>query len=296
MAYFTEREGGAKPRVSEDITGAVATAVAALIETRIRDASFGYSYPEMCWEYTSAVVGTDAEALARAVRGYFPDLAWPLEPEQLTGNFIGLDLVEFTFEKIAEPYPRGDNPSHAAYASHQHLRFDVADGRAKLLDEVNRLFERNGLAFHLQDNGRIARLAPEALREVLAPALFHTGDPQLDELLETARRKYLNHDPAVRREGLEKLWDAFERLKTIENPANKKDSADRLLSNATSTAELKTLLETEFKALTDIGNTFMIRHAEVGKTPIPTDDDVDYLFHRMFAAIRRVLRATRRGG
>jgi AbiJ N-terminal domain 4 len=188
MAYFIEREGGAKPRVSEDISGAVAGALAALIETRIRDASFGYSYPEMCWEYTSAVVGTDAEALARAVRGYFPDLAWPLNSEQLTGNFGGLDLVEFTFEKVAEPHPRGDNASHAAYASHQHLGFNVADGRARLLDEVNRLFERNGLAFHLEDNGQIVRLAPEVLRQVLAPALFHTGDPHLDELLEAARR------------------------------------------------------------------------------------------------------------
>ena len=98
MAYFTEREGGAKPRVSEDITGAVAAALAALIETRIRDGSFGYSYPEMCWEYTSAVVGANAAALADAVRGYFADLAWPLNPEQLTETFVGLDLVEFAFE------------------------------------------------------------------------------------------------------------------------------------------------------------------------------------------------------
>jgi hypothetical protein len=35
-------------------------------------------------------------------------------------------------------------------------------------------------------------------------------------------------------------------------------ATDRLLSKATSTAELKTLLETEFKALTDIGNTYLL--------------------------------------
>ena len=46
-------------------------------------------------------------------------------------------------------------------------------------------------------------------------------------MLESARRKFLDPDPAVRLEALEKIWDAFERVKTLEIPGdgNKKVSA-----------------------------------------------------------------------
>ena len=48
--------------------------------------------------------------------------------------------------------------------------------------------------------------------------------------------------------------------------------------------------------LTDIGNNFMIRHTEVGKKPITSSQDVDYLFQRMFAVVRLLLKGTGRGG
>ena len=40
----------------------------------------------------------------------------------------------------------------------------------------------------------------------------------------------------------------------------------------------------------------MIRHAETDKVPIVESAQVDYLFHRMFASIRLILKATGRGG
>jgi hypothetical protein len=44
-------------------------------------------------------------------------------------------------------------------------------------------------------------------------------------------------------------------------------------------------LEQEARELTDIGNNFMIRHHESGKIPIHSGEQVDYLFHRLFALI-----------
>lgn len=130
----------------------------------------------------------------------------------------------------------------------------------------------------------------------MAEVVFHTGDADLDEMLETARKKFLSPNIGVRKEALESLWDAFERLKTVELAKDKNASADKLLTNASSTADYKTLLETEFATLSKIGNDFMIRHKEKNKIPVTDDSDVDYLFHRMFALIRRVLKATNRGG
>jgi len=42
--------------------------------------------------------------------------------------------------------------------------------------------------------------------------------------------------------------------------------------------------------LTEIGNKFMIRHAETDKVPIVESAHVDYFFQRMFSLIRLLLK------
>ena len=48
---------------------------------------------------------------------------------------------------------------------------------------MNRIFERNGMAFELKD-GEVTRTAPAVLHESLAEAAFHTGDGLLDATLQ----------------------------------------------------------------------------------------------------------------
>jgi len=62
---------------------------------------------------------------------------------------------------------------------------------------------RNGVAFELNPDGWVLRIAPETLREALLPATFVTEDAVLNSLLETARAEYLDPDPKVRQESLE---------------------------------------------------------------------------------------------
>jgi hypothetical protein len=75
-----------------------------------------------------------------------------------------------------------------------------------------------------------------------------------------SRQKFLNRSLNVRRESLEKLWDAWERLKTVEPGKDKKASAKALLDKAAVEPNFRNKLEQEARELTDIGNTFMIRH------------------------------------
>jgi hypothetical protein len=200
------------------------------------------------------------------------------------------DLLEFSYEVIAQP----DEGSYHSYFSHSHYSYDQDAGRHKFAEDVNRLFERNGIAFELKD-GEIIRLAPAALQEALASTVFHTGDAHLDETLEDARTKFLNKDLKVRRESLEKLWDAWERLKTLEKGKDKKAAVKVLLDKGAQESNFRQILEDEANALTAIGNTFMIRHTETTKTPITPSAHVDYLFHRLFSLIRLLLKATNRG-
>ena len=128
------------------------------------------------------------------------------------------------------------------------------------------------------------------------PAVFKTGDADLDSLLEKAREKFLDPDPTVRRESLEKLWDAWERLKTIEPGKDKKAQTKVLLDKAAAEQTFRDGLGKEARELTDIGNEFRIRHSETNKVPLGPSEHVDYLFHRLFALIWLLLRATSRVG
>jgi len=127
------------------------------------------------------------------------------------------------------------------------------------------------------------------MSDYLKGAIFQTGEPFLDSMLETARAKYLDPSLQVRLEAIEKLWDAWERIKTLEQPAEKKKSIGILLDKASSELKVRERLEREAVELTDVGNNLMIRHTETTKTPITSSAHVDYLFHRMFAFIYLVL-------
>ena len=109
---------------------------------------------------------------------------------------------------------------------------------------MNSLFEHNGMAFELKQ-GEVMRMAPTGLQEALAETIFRTGDKILDDLLETARQKFLNRELTLRRESLEKLWDAWERLKPIEPGKDKKAQATALLDKASNNPSLQEQLQKE---------------------------------------------------
>jgi hypothetical protein len=294
---FTERHGGAKPRTAEELDPITREALLNLVASRIDEEWFGFSFADKCSD-GYGYAGTDQQKLRRTMNGY--GLLWPadvLRPrtdsEEMDAVNDGavFDLLEFSYEKVAQP----DEGSFHSYMGHMHYSYDQEAGREIFAQDVNRLFERNGIAFELKD-GEIIRLAPAALQEALAITVFRTGDAHLDEMLEDARTKFLNRDLKVRRESLEELWDAWERLKTVEKGKDKKATVKALLDKGAQEPAFRQLLEDEAGTLTAIGNNFMIRHTETTKTPISQSAHVDYLFHRLFSLIRLLLKATNRGG
>ena len=181
--------------------------------------------------------------------------------------------------------------AHFRAVRQHHLAFDKEAGETEFRERVNRILARNQIAYELGENGRIVRLAGPVLDETLSSETFDTGDDKLDGLLELAQAKFLDPDPAVRREALEKLWDAFERVKTLEPGKDKKASVRALLERAAKEPTFRQLLEDEGKSLTTTGNTFHIRHSETSQIELETEDHVDYLFHRPFALMWLLLRA-----
>jgi PleD family two-component response regulator len=108
-------------------------------------------------------------------------------------------------------------------------------------------------------------------------------------MIDDAQHKFLNPDTKIRREAIERLWDCWERIKTLENPTDKKKSISALLDKASAESETRLLLEDEARKLTDIGNAFHIRHSEATQVVISDNNMIDYLFYRLFAFIQMLL-------
>jgi hypothetical protein len=281
---YTERQGQGKPRTAEALDDPTKMGLMALVAALMAKGWFGEAFPEMCTDgYGNC--GCDQQALWTMMGAYGvvrPDV----RREDAATDAEVFDLLEFSYEKMALPI-EGDFHS---YMRHNHYAYDQAAGRAQFQEEVNRLFERNGIAFELKD-GEVSRIGAATFHETLAAAAFKTGDADLDAMLEEARHKFLNRDEKIRRESLERLWDAWERLKTVGPGKDKKAKVTGLLDATAPEATFRQVLEDEANALTAIGNGFMIRHTEVGRVPVRESRDVDYLFQRLFSLVLLLLRA-----
>lgn len=297
MDYYSDRELGPKPRIKEDIPHEAWGGIVALIDSLISTGAFGLVFPENCTD-GEVTIGNDVKAISLTIGAEIPSMPWPLQTtiddnngfylekkEYVPDTLAVLDLIEFCHRNVAQPIQMDYHP----YFKHYHLKFDKENGRENFRSNINRIFSRNGLAYEIQSDGKIERLAPPIIRESLNNAVFKTDDQTLNRILENARIKYINPNPDVRREALEKLWDAWERIKTLEIPNNKKLSIKQLLDNAATEKHFRTLLEEESKTLTIIGNKFNIRHSEVTQTQIEYSEQVDYLFHRLFSMIQLLL-------
>ena len=297
MRYFSEREGGEVPRESEEISETAWAGIRALIEARVQDGSFAATYKLTCFDGPVAI-GTNVEGFRDAMRSQIPGLPeWPWREEnspwsdiqEIIETLAILDMIEFCWKCIGKPVSMG----YHSYGGHDHLKFDVAVGRIEFRSEIELIFRRNGIAFTLTEEGQIERLVPLPFREAFVQSEFDTGDAELDHLLKTAQRKFVHPDPSIRKEALEALWDAWERLKTLDYPSNKAKSTTAMLDKVAGqhSPKFRTVLEKEARVLTNIGNELRTRHSETSQEQLASAEHIDYLFCRLFSLIRLALRS-----
>ncbi|WSS05511.1 Tn3 family transposase [Microbispora sp. NBC_01189] len=210
-------------------------------------------------------------------------------------------MIDFVALHIDQPSFTG---RHTWNFVHPHYTFNTSErdpfidgpltpGQARFQDAIEQIFRRTGIAFTLGSDMRVHRLGPPEARTLISHFRPNTNDPELDVLLGDAVSRFLSRVPADRQDALEKLWDGFERLKTLELGGQKSNSIARLLDNA-APEPFRTEINSEFKALTDIGNQFRIRHHEHDRHAFPNDAAKDYVFIRCVSLIAHVLRQTGR--
>lgn len=149
-------------------------------------------------------------------------------------------------------------------------------------DEINDIFRKTGLLYELNTDLQVERIIENnPLTPAVESAIAAVGETGTRELLQEALLLHRSPYPADIRNAVEKLWDAYERLKTYYTTMNKRDSANKIIADmANNRAPYVTLFTNEFKALTDIGNGFRIRHHETDKVEIADVRYCDYFFNR----------------
>lgn len=146
--------------------------------------------------------------------------------------------------------------------------------------QMNTLLKLNSVAYKLEQ-GQIMSTFEVSIDKKDVSAISEKG---LKELINEADTHYLAGNKQI---AVEKLWDAFERLKTYYSPAlDKAHSANKIIDDMScSEPNYKALYEAEFKALTVIGNGFRIRHHETTKIDIIDSRQYDYFYKRCLALI-----------
>jgi len=118
--------------------------------------------------------------------------------------------------------------------------------------------------------------------ELLFDQIANTEDIDLNKLIGEARERFLRSDKQV---ALEKLWDAFERMKSLyaTKQKQKRDSGEKLVKLVSNKFDPE-LMNEEFLKLGNIGNTYRIRHHEVYIFEL-TSEHLNYFFFRMLSLI-----------
>ncbi|MCL2446910.1 MAG: hypothetical protein FWD06_09125 [Oscillospiraceae bacterium] len=200
-----------------------------------------------------------------------------------------LDLIEY----IAQNCKDVKELDWHAFFKHYHLRTLTTNEIAGTFrDEINEVFYKTGLLFTLTSDLVVERIIEDGtLTTAVEKIISAVKEKGLKDLLNEAVSLFKQPNPALRNDAVEKLWDAFERLKTYYTTLDKKDSAEKIIKEMSNNQiEFEELFRTEFFALTKIGNDYRIRHHETNKIDIVDIHHYDYFFNRCLALIAMALR------
>ena len=282
--FFSDRELGKAQLNSEEITETVFNGIIAIYEKYQLNLSKGF--PDFCPDNAGIICGFSATSFEDSIKAFIPGMIARRYngsySDSLPDKYATLDFIEYIYENMWD-YTEG---TYHSFFNHSHLSFpETRLCRTNFISNINKLFERNGIVFYLDTDGKIKRQLPLEMDVLISQMKISTSDDRLNELINQAVIDIRKPEIKDRAYSLEKMWDAFERMKTVYS-TNKKASAEQLYQSVgNSTDEFYLLLSEESKTLTGIGNKYQIRHFETDKIEIKYTKHIDYLFYRMISLI-----------
>ena len=142
--------------------------------------------------------------------------------------------------------------------------------------QINAILKLNEIPFQLYN----CKLISIFDNQINQPPLISVNEVGLKELLQEASKYYDENNFQI---AVEKLWDAFERLKTYycSPTIDKKKSVNKIITDMSNNQQpFVDLFEKEFRELTTLGNNFRIRHHETTKIDIQDKRHYEYFYRR----------------
>jgi hypothetical protein len=195
-----------------------------------------------------------------------------------------LDLIEFFAQNVKDISEQWNN----SYRNFQMIDcLNSSDIFKNFQEAINEIFTESGLLYELTDEELIERIVENSpLTTEIENNFAAVHEVGTRELLKDAVALYKTPNPTARQDSVEKIWDALERLKSYYTTLDKKHSAEKIVNDmANGNGDFADLFNAEFKALTDIGNKYRIRHHETNKIDITDARYYDYLFNRRLSLI-----------
>lgn len=255
----------------------------------------GYMHPIRCDE-TNDLIGLNRGKFELRLCFKIPDLyrniLGELDVPELDfsgkydefNTYSVLDLIEYVGSNIKD-YEIID---HHPYKMHEHIRYlETNDCRRMFRDEINEIFDFSNLQYIMNGDYIIERVLKfEILDSNTKSEIIDIEEDGIRTLLDKANMLYKSANALNRTDALEKIWDAFERIKSFYNHSNKNESTEILIKKmCEGNKNISEMLEIEFRVLTAIGNNYRIRHHEMNKYDIENTNQVDYLYNRILSLI-----------
>ena len=150
-------------------------------------------------------------------------------------------------------------------------------------NDINAIFKLNNINIELR-NGEIHYTSNKSIG---LDDSININEAGLKELIMIAENLYNKGDYSY---AVEKIWDAFERVKTYYPTLDKKKSSEKIINDISYGNEyIKKMFDNEFKVLTDIGNSYRIRHHEINKIDISSELHYKYFYKKCLALISVII-------
>jgi len=294
MSLYTERHGMRKPVQRTD---AITVEMYSLILTcceKYYD-NLAHLFPEQCPD-GAGCCGLNQDAFQTMLTFEIPSLfrnsanritapqkdSWRDDDEY--DQYALLDLIEYIGQNCKDI----TTESYHSFFGHHHISLRETDGVFdNFRNDINNIFDKTGLSYTLTDQKIVERIIENGvLTPEVEKAVTSISEQGTRDLLREAILLFRDRNPESRKNAVEKIWDALERLKTFYTSLDKKASAQKVVGAMSGgVTEFDTLFNEEFNVLTKIGNNFRIRHHETNKTDITDLKHYDYFFNRCLALI-----------
>ena len=281
--YFSEREGIREPientyQINEDACMYIYNICSKYFKNMER---FG----EKCNDY-KCKCGIDYKELTKTLRIEIPDIKIDNDGKlcnKINNVYSILDFIEFVFKNIIDI--KKEN-IHEFFHHIDYIYTDTCKVRDDFIEDINDGFKYAGLLYKINTNGIIERVINNnVVIEDVTKKLINIKKKDLKDLIEKAIQYYRSRNEDDWKTATEKIWDAFENMKTYYS-ADKKESLKIIFDNIAQNEEsFRQLINDEFIELTRIGNTYQIRHFETGKIEIKDLKHYDYFFNRCLSII-----------